>query len=119
VISYIVGQRTHEIGVRMALGAQPAHVLRLILTQGAKMALIGIALGLAGSLALTRLIANMLFGVSAYDPLTFAGVAVLLIAVALSACYVFARRAMRSIPSRPSATSNPNWRTAIPGARRA
>jgi predicted permease len=98
VVSYLVGQRTHEIGVRMALGAQPAHVLRLILMQGAKMALIGIAVGLAGSFALTRLMSKMLFGVGAYDPLTFAGVALLLIGVALAACYVPARRAMRVDP---------------------
>ncbi len=99
VISYLVGQRTHEIGVRMALGAQRAHVMRLILGQAARMALVGVALGLAGSLALTRLIAKMLFGVSAYDPLTFAAVASLLIAVALAACYIPARRAMRVDPS--------------------
>jgi putative ABC transport system permease protein len=98
VISYLVGQRTHEIGVRMALGAQPAHVLRLILGQGAKMALIGVVVGLAGSLALTRLMSKLLFGVSAYDPLTFAGVALLLIGVALAACYVPALRAMRVDP---------------------
>jgi predicted permease len=98
VISYLVGQRTHEIGVRMALGAQPDQVLRLILGQAAKMALIGVAIGLAGSLALTRLISKMLFGVSDYDPVTFAAVASLLIVVALAACYVPARRAMRVRP---------------------
>lgn len=98
VISYLVGQRTHEIGVRMALGAQPAHVMRLILGQAARMALVGVAIGLAGSLALTRLMNKMLFGVSAYDPFTFAAVAALLIAVALAACYVPARRAMRVDP---------------------
>jgi putative ABC transport system permease protein len=98
VISYLAGQRTHEIGVRMALGAQPSDVMRLILVEAAKMALIGVAVGLAGSLALTRLISKMLFGVSAYDPLTFAGVAALLIVVALAACYLPARRAMRVDP---------------------
>jgi predicted permease len=98
VISYLAGQRTHEIGVRMALGAQPSHVRRLILGQAAKMALIGVAVGLAGSLALSRLMTKMLFGVSAYDPLTFIGVASLLIVVALAACYVPARRAMRVDP---------------------
>ena len=98
VISYLVGQRTHEIGVRMALGAQPAQVMRLILGQAARMAVVGIAVGLAGSLALTRLMTKMLFGVSAYDPVTFAAVASLLILVALAACYVPARRAMRVDP---------------------
>src|ERR1700676_4468936 len=67
VISYLVGQRTHEIGIRMALGGQRSDVLRLILCRGAKMAVIGVVVGTAGSLALTRLMANLLFGVSAYD----------------------------------------------------
>ena len=98
VISYLVGQRTHEIGVRMALGAQRRDVLRLILGQGAKMALIGVAIGVAAGLALTRLMSKMLFGVSAHDPLTFVGVAILLILVALIACYIPARRAMRTDP---------------------
>ena len=82
----------------MALGAQPAQVMRLILGQAARMAVVGIAVGLAGSLALTRLMTKMLFGVSAYDPVTFAAVASLLILVALAACYVPARRAMRVDP---------------------
>jgi putative ABC transport system permease protein len=99
VISYLAGQRTHEIGVRMALGAQRSDVMRLILAQAAQMALVGVAVGLAGSLALTRLISKMLFGVSAYDPLTFLAVAALLIVVALGACYVPARRAMRVDPT--------------------
>jgi len=98
VISYLAGQRTHEIGVRMALGARPSDVMRLILVEATKMALIGVAVGLAGSLALTRLISKMLFGVSAYDPLTFVAVASLLIVVALAACYLPARRAMRVDP---------------------
>jgi predicted permease len=98
VISYVVGQRTHEIGLRMALGAGPDQVLRLILGQAAKMAFIGVAAGFAGSFALTRLVSKMLFGVSAYDPLTFAAVASLLIAVALAACFFPARRAMRVDP---------------------
>jgi len=98
VISYLAGQRAHEIGIRMALGAQRNDVLRLILGHGAKMALIGVAVGIAASLGLTRLMAKLLFGVSAYDPLTFAAVACLLLLVALAACYVPARRAMRVDP---------------------
>ena len=98
VISYLVGQRTHEIGVRIALGAQRRDILRLVLGQGAKMALIGVAVGVAVALGLTRLMANQLFGISARDPLTFAGVAILLTFVAIVACYIPARRAMRTDP---------------------
>jgi predicted permease len=98
VISYLVGQRTHEIGIRMALGGQRSDVLRLVLGRGARMAVIGVAVGIAGSLMLTRLMAKLLFGVSAYDPLTFMGVAGLLVLVALVACYIPARRATRVDP---------------------
>jgi len=98
VISYIVGQRVHEIGIRLALGAHPADVLRLILGQGTKLALLGVAIGIAAALALTRLMTKMIFGVSAHDPLTFVGVAVILVMVALAACYIPARRAMRTDP---------------------
>jgi predicted permease len=98
VISYLVGQRTHEIGVRVALGAQSNDVMRLIINHGAKMAVIGVAIGTATALALTRLMSNQLFGVSAHDPLTFTAVACLLILVSVAACYIPARRAMRVDP---------------------
>jgi predicted permease len=98
VISYLAGQRTHDIGIRMALGAQRNDVLRLILGHGAKMVLVGIGLGIGASLALTLLMAKLLFGVSAYDPLTFCGVAVLLTLVALAASYIPAHRAMHVDP---------------------
>jgi predicted permease len=98
VISYLVGQRTHEIGVRIALGAQRADVLRLVLGEGVKMAALGVAIGFVAALALTRLMSQMVFGVSTTDPLTFAGVAALLVGVALFACYIPARRAMRVDP---------------------
>jgi predicted permease len=98
VISYLVGQRTHEIGVRMAMGAERSDVLRLVLGHGAKMAFVGVAIGIGAALGLTRLMANQLFGVSAHDPWTFAGVAVLLIVVAVAASYIPARRAMRVDP---------------------
>jgi predicted permease len=93
VISYFVSQRTHEIGIRMALGAAPSDVLRVVLGQGLVMILIGLALGLAGSLLLARYLANLLYGVRPADPLTIICVALLLIFVALGACYVPARRA--------------------------
>jgi predicted permease len=93
VISYLIGQRTHEIGIRMALGAQQSKVLFQVLGEGLKLAIIGAAIGLAAAFALTRLMTNLLFGVSPTDPLTFAAVAALLVTVALAACYIPARRA--------------------------
>ncbi len=98
VISYLVGQRTHEIGIRIALGAQRADVLRLMLGEGLKMAGSGVLIGLAAALGITRLMSNMLFGVKANDPLTFAGVAAMLTAVALAASFIPARRATRVDP---------------------
>jgi predicted permease len=98
VISYLVGQRTREIGVRMALGAQRRDVMRLVLGEGIKMALVGVATGIAAALGLTRLMADELFGVTAQDPLTFGAVAVVLTLVALLACYLPARRAVRVDP---------------------
>jgi ABC-type antimicrobial peptide transport system permease subunit len=98
VISYLVSQRTHEMGLRLALGAQRSDVMRLVLAHGAKMALIGVTIGIAAALGLTRLMANQLFGVTAHDPLTFLAVAILLMLVALLACYLPARRATRVDP---------------------
>jgi predicted permease len=98
VISYSVAQRTHEIGIRMALGAGKTDVLRMILAQGARIAGAGVAIGMVASFGLTRLLASLLFSVSAADPLTFAAVAILLFLVALLACYIPARRTLRVDP---------------------
>lgn len=99
VISYVVGQRKHEIGIRLALGAQPVDILHLVLGEAGRIAATGVALGLVASLALTRLMATMLFGVTATDPVTLVVVPVMLITVALLASYIPARRAMRVDPS--------------------
>lgn len=98
VLSFAVSRRIHEIGIRLALGAQPGQILRLIMRQGMVLVAIGIALGVIASIILTRLTASLLYGVSATDPLTFGGVAILLFLVALLACYIPARRAMRTDP---------------------
>jgi ABC-type antimicrobial peptide transport system permease subunit len=94
VISYTVSQRQREMGIHLALGAQGEDVLQMVLSQGAKLALVGVAIGISAAFGLTRLMRNLLFGVTAYDPVTFVAVAVLLILVALSAWHIPARRAM-------------------------
>jgi predicted permease len=99
VVAFSVTRRTQEIGIRMALGAQRSDVLRLILGEGARLAILGVAIGIAASFVITRLLSSLLFGVSATDPITFAGVAVLLSLVALLASYIPARRAMRLDPN--------------------
>jgi ABC-type antimicrobial peptide transport system permease subunit len=98
VISCLVEQRTREIGIRIALGAQPTDVLRSIMRQGMRMALIGVAIGSIAALGLTRLMSKLLYGVSTADPLVFLGVAALLVVMALAACFIPARRAMRVDP---------------------
>ena len=98
VISYSASQRTHEIGIRIALGAQQRNVLRLILGQGARLALLGLGIGAAAALPLTHLMAGLLYGVSGTDPLTFGTVGIVLFGVAVTACYIPARRAMRVDP---------------------
>jgi ABC-type antimicrobial peptide transport system permease subunit len=98
VMSYSVEQRTREIGIRMALGAERAAVLRLIVGQGTRLAGIGIAAGVAGAFGLSRLMAGLLYGVSATDPLTYGALAAVLAVVAVGACAVPARRAVRVDP---------------------
>jgi putative ABC transport system permease protein len=98
VISYSTSQRTHEIGIRIALGADRRDVLRLILGQGTKLALLGLGIGVVAAFLLVRLMSSLLYGVSAMDPLTFAGMTIILLSVALTACYIPARRAMRVNP---------------------
>ena len=98
VISYSVGQRSHEIGIRMALGARREEVLKLVVGRGLKLTLIGVAIGIAGALALTRLLSSLLYGVKPTDPPTFIAVSLILTALALAACYIPARRAMKVDP---------------------
>src|ERR1041385_6268258 len=98
VMAYTVVQRTHEIGIRMALGAERRDVLRLVVGQGLRLTLVGVVVGGLGALALTRVMSGLLFNVSATDPVTFASVAVLLSLVAALACFVPARRAARIDP---------------------
>jgi putative ABC transport system permease protein len=98
VMSYSVSRRTHEIGIRLALGATQAEILKLILGRGTKLALLGVTTGIVAAMALTRLMSSLLFGVSANDPATFGVVAVLITMIALTACYIPARRAMRVDP---------------------
>jgi putative ABC transport system permease protein len=98
VLAYLVSQRTHEIGVRLAIGATPRDVVRLFVREGAALTLVGVAGGLAGALAVTRALATLLFGVTTTDPLTFTSVAGALAIVALVASYVPARRAARIDP---------------------
>jgi len=93
-----VAARTQEMGIRMSLGAEPRDILKLVVKQGMRLALIGVAIGVAASLALTRLISTLLFGVSASDPLAFSLAAAVLVTTALVACYLPARRATRVDP---------------------
>jgi putative ABC transport system permease protein len=98
VIAYSVAQRTHEIGIRLAVGAQTRDVMKMIIKQGMILALIGAGLGLAGAFVATRVMRGLLFGVSATDPLIFIGVSLLITMVALLACYIPARRATKVDP---------------------
>jgi putative ABC transport system permease protein len=98
LLAYSVAQRQREIGIRMALGAEKSDVLGMVVGQGIRLALIGVIIGIAGALALTRFLASLLYGVKPTDPLTFIAVSLILIAVALAACYIPARRAAKVDP---------------------
>jgi ABC-type antimicrobial peptide transport system permease subunit len=98
VISYSVSQRTHEFGLRMALGARPGDVIRQVMAQGVKLAFVGIAIGIIGALAMGRVLVSLLYGVSATDPPTFAAVGLAAMAIAAAACYIPARRAIAADP---------------------
>jgi putative ABC transport system permease protein len=99
VMAYAVSQRTQAIGIRLALGATPRDILRLVIGEGLVVTLVGIGIGVAGAIALTRYLQTLLFGVTPRDPVTFIAIAALLLITALAACYVPARRAMRLDPA--------------------
>jgi len=97
-MAYTTGRRTHEVGIRMALGARSGDVLRMVIAHGAKLVLIGLVIGIAGALGMTRFLSDLLFGVNPADPLTFVSISLVLLAVALLACYIPARRATKVDP---------------------